>query len=396
MNGDEEVVDAEVVSDLVPVVRHVPRSSAEAAEEPDPDAWLPPEAEEDVQAGIPESTERAYGGDMLRFAEWCASVGRRPMPAASETVTAYMSYLKRTPREQTKETYSPRSMDRVIASIRSSHRAAGLNPPDTMGARKVVRGYRAALSEANDPRALPRKASPADREVLREALQKLDRSTLAGKRDAALMLLGHAVMSRGSELVPLDWPTSFTPDPDPAGGFTARVYRKKRKRWQDVEVPLDPDPDLCAVRAVHALARAMEFQLPPQADVGHVFALFQRIDRHGYLAPEMTRDGKPIGDPSGRMTAEAASDIVERSIRRTGRDGNWTSHALRRGGVKSARRAGADIVDIGRHGGWDDRSKSLIGYIDEDDSRGDRNPLVKIGKHAVAEQEERVESEGSA
>ncbi|MFB9558577.1 integrase [Streptomyces roseoviridis] len=376
MSAEDDAVDAELVGDLVPVRRG--ELVAGESENPDPDAWLPPEAEEDVQAGIPESTERAYGGDMRRFAEWCAAVGRRPMPAAPETVTAYLSHLKRTPRDKTGLPYSPRSMGRIIASIRAAHRAAGFQPPDTMGARKVVRGYQAELSVANDPRATPDKASPADRVVLADALSKLDRDTLAGRRDAALMLLGHALMSRGSELVPLDWPGSFTELVD--GGLRVRVYRKKRKKWQEVEVPLDPDPELCAVRAVRALVAELEAALVGEGRTA--FPLFQRIDRYGYLAPEMTRRGEPIGDPSGRMTEEAASDVVDRSVRRTGRSGKWTSHALRRGGVKSARDAGADIVDIGRHGGWDDRSKALIGYIDEDDSRGARNPLVKIGKAA--------------
>uniref|UniRef100_UPI003F497C3A integrase n=1 Tax=Streptomyces sp. CA-141956 TaxID=3240051 RepID=UPI003F497C3A len=378
MSGDDDVLDAEVVGDLVPNRRGQVDLAAGESEESDPDAWLPPEAQEDVQAGIPESTDRAYSGDMRRFAEWCAVVGRRPMPAAPETVTAYLSYLKRTPRKKTKLPYSPSSMGRVIASIRASHRAAGLKPPDTMGARKVVRGYQAELSVANDPRATPDKASPADRTVLADALRMLDRQTLAGRRDAALMLLGHALMSRGSELVPLDWPRSFR-EVD-GGGLLVRVYRKKRKRWQEVEVPLDPEPELCAVRAIRALVAELEAALTGEDRMA--FPLFQRIDRYGYLAPEMTRKGKPIGDPSGRMTEEAASDVVDRSIRRTGRLGKWTSHALRRGGVKSARDAGSDLVDIGRHGGWDDRSKALIGYIDEDDSRGARNPLVKIGEAA--------------
>lgn len=156
------------------------RALAVAAAEVDPDAWLPPEAEEDVQAGIPESTERAYGGDMERFAEWCATVGRRPMPTAAQTVTAYMSFLKRTPRGATGRPYSPSSMSRILASVRASHRAAGVQPPDTMGARKVISGYKAELSQAKDPRARPRKASPADREVLLDALRRLDRDLCRG------------------------------------------------------------------------------------------------------------------------------------------------------------------------------------------------------------------------
>lgn len=380
--NEDVVVDAELVEDeRLPAIPE-DRTPAVRQEDEDPDAWLPPEAQADVQAGIPVDTSRAYEGDMQRFAEWCATVGRRVMPAAPQTVTAYMSYLKRTPREKTGKPYGPSSMHRIIASIRSSHRAAGFKPPDTMGARKVVAGYRAELAERKDPAAQPKKATPAHRAVLREALAHLDRTTLAGKRDAALMLLGHALASRGSELVPLDWPASFTDLPE--GGFRVRVYRKKRKKWQNVEVLPDPDTELCTVAAVRALVEAL-------AHEGHREGpLFLRIDQWGYMGAEMTRDGKPVGDPTGRMSINGASDVVSRSMRRTGLPGEWRSHSLRRGFVKSARDAGVDIVDIGRHGGWDDRSKALIGYIDEEDSSGDRNPLTRIAKQAAKQAEEQA------
>jgi site-specific recombinase XerD len=373
----DEVFDAELVDDdRLPAIPE-DRTPAVPLTEEDPDAWLSPEAQEDVQAGIPDQTTKAYEGDMDRFAEWCATVRRRPLPAAPQTVTEYLSYLKRTPRPRTGRPYGPKTMDRIIASIRSSHRAAGYQPPDTMGARKVVAGYRSQLAQAKDPAAQSRKATPADRTVLRFALAELDRTTLAGKRDAALMLLGHALASRGSELVPLDWPTSF--EEQAHGGFKVRVYRKKRKLWQNVDVPLDSEPDLCAVRAVRELVAAL-------ADNNHhAGALFLRMDRWGYLAPPMQRHGKPIGDPDGRMTIEAASDIVQRSIERTGLPGRWRSHSSRRGFVKSARAAGVDIVQIGRHGGWDDKSKALIGYVDEEDSAGENNPLAQIARKAMEE-----------
>lgn len=374
MTAHEDVVDAELVEeDRLPAIPEDRTPAVPQADE-DPDAWLPPEAQADVQAGIPRDTSRAYDGDMKQFAAWCTHVGRRVMPAAPQTVTAYLSYLKRTPRKRTGRPYGPATMDRIIASIRSSHRAAGFKPPDTMGARKVVAGYRRELSEAQDPAATPRKASAADRDVLAEALAHLDRRTLVGKRDAALMLLGHAIASRGSELAPLNWPGSFTDLPD--GGFTVRVYRKKRKKWQKVEVQPEPDRDLCTVTAVRALAEAL-------AHEGHTSGpLFLRIDQWGYMGAVMTRAGQSIGDPTGRISINGASDIVSRSIHRTGLPGNWTSHSLRRGLVKSARAAGVDIVDIGRHGGWDDKSKALIGYIDEEDSQGERNPLAQIGRAA--------------
>src|SRR4051812_1656549 len=164
----DEVVDAELVDNLPAIPED--RTPAVPLADDDPDAWLSPEAQEDVQAGIPEETTKAYQGDMDRFAEWCATVGRRALPAAPQTVTEYLSYLKRTPRERTGRPYGPKTMDRITAPIRPPPRAAGYHPPDPMGARKVVAGYREALSLAQDPAAQPRKASPADRAVLRAAL----------------------------------------------------------------------------------------------------------------------------------------------------------------------------------------------------------------------------------
>lgn len=377
MNNDPyeaEIVDAEIVAEHLPA-RNSARLPVIRSERKDPDAWLSEQTKQDIKSGIAENTNNAYKYDMEQFAEWCESVGRRAMPAASESVAEYMSYLRRTPREATGKPYSPRTMDRIIASIRSSHRAAKVPPPDTMAARKVVAGYRRELSLAKDPAARPQKVSAADRDVLREALARLDRNTLVGKRDAALMLLGHDLASRGSELVPLDWPKSFRRTPD--GGFVVDVYRKKRKMWQAVSVPLDPEPDLCAVRAIQELVAALE------EEGHHEGPLFLRMDRWGFLAPPMQRRGEEIGDPLGRLTVEAASDIVQRSIERTEIPGRWRSHSTRMGFVKSARTAGVDIVQIGRHGGWDDRSKALIGYVDEMDAEGENNPLAQIGKAAV-------------
>lgn len=374
---DDEVVDAELVDDRLPA-----RTPAVRTADDDPDAWLPPEAQEDVAAGISDSTRKAYEGHFKEFVAWCATVGRRPLPAAPDTVTHYLSHLTRTPREKTGKPYGPATLDSIIAAIRTVHRDRKLPVPETKGARQVVTGYRERLAKAKDQAARPHRATPAKRDVLRRAVRALDRTTLAGRRDAALMLLGHACATRGGELVPLDI-ESLIPD-EKGRGFSVKVYRKKLKKWQDVGVFYDEDEELCAVRATHTLIDALEHE-------GHTTGpLFLRMDRWGYLAPTMRRDGKDIGDPSGRMTAEAASDIVQRAMARAQMPGRWRSHSLRRGFVNSAREAGADIVDIGRHGGWADGSKALIGYIEEADAFSDSNPLAQIN---AAERRRRAQAD---
>ena len=64
-------MDAELVDDRLPALTEpTPLIPASAN---DPDAWLPPEAQEDVAAGIADATRTAYEGHFKEFAAWCAT-----------------------------------------------------------------------------------------------------------------------------------------------------------------------------------------------------------------------------------------------------------------------------------------------------------------------------------
>ncbi|MGC2997421.1 integrase [Streptomyces sp. G35A] len=296
-------------------------------------------------------------------------------------MTEYVSYLIHTPRPRTGRPYSPASIERVIASIRTAHHAAGIQPPETKGARKVLAGYKAQLSESDDDsdrkHAEARRVSAAVPTTLRKLVATIDRDTLKGKRDAALLLLGHAIAGRASEMVSLNI-GSVTRDPE-GRGIAVRVYRKKIKKWTTPKVMYGTNPSTCPVRATLALIDALAAEGRTDGP------LFLRMDRHGRIAPPMTRRNKatgirePIGDPSGRMTTDAASDVIQTAGDAAKVEGLWRSHSLRRGFVTAARAAGKDLVDIGRHGGWADGSKALLAYIEEDDGWSDNNPLIGIG-----------------
>lgn len=358
------------MSELVPVRAE----SAVASNQPQP-RTLSPQARADVEAGIPDATSRAYSSDYRQFAEWCAKGKRDCLPADPETLTEYVSYLIRTPRPRTGRPYSPASIERVIASIRTAHHAVGIQPPATKGARKVLSGYKSGLSQsdadADREHAEARRVSAAVPATLRKMVATLDRETLKGKRDAALLLLGHAIAGRASEMVSLNI-GSITKDPEKRG-IAVRVYRKKIKKWTTPKVMYGTNPATCPVRATLALIDAMTAEGRTDGP------LFVRVDRHGRIAPPMMRRGKPIGDPAGRMTTDAASDVIETAADDAKVEGVWRSHSLRRGFVTAARAAGKDLVDIGRHGGWADGSKALLAYIDEDEGWSDNNPLIGIG-----------------
>jgi site-specific recombinase XerD len=324
-------------------------------------------AREALDAGTADSTRRAYTADWNEFTAWCASNGHNPLPATPEAIVEYVTALTTIPRPRTGRPYSPSSIERAVAAVRTAHSAANLPPPSTKGARIVLRGYRDRLARAKDPAAKPRKAQPAVPTALRAMLATLDRTTLIGKRDAAMLLLGYATAARVSELVALD----LADVPETEHGIEASVYRKKIRAFSDSAVPYGSNPATCPVRAVRALREAM-------AEAGRIEGpLFVRIDRHGRIAPPMYRRGVPIGDPSGRLTAQAAAQVVERTAAAANLEGQWTGHSLRRGFATAARRAGHDLVRIGRHGGWADGSKALLGYL-EDSDRWEDNPVAGL------------------
>ncbi|MER6557229.1 site-specific integrase [Streptomyces sp. NPDC001027] len=325
-------------------------------------------AREALAAGTADSTRRAYSADWEEFTGWCAATGHAPLPAAPETVVEYVTALTTIPRPRTGRPYSPSSIERAVAAIRTAHSAANLTPPSTKGARMVLRGYRDRLARSKDPAAKPRKAQPAVPTALRTMLATLDRDTLIGKRDAALLLLGYATAARVSELVALD----LADAPETEQGIEASVYRRKIKAFTDTAVPFGSNPATCPVRAVRGLREAL-------AEVGRTEGpLFVRVDRHGRMAPPMFRRGLPIGDPSGRLTAQAASQVVERAAEAAGLEGQWSGHSLRRGFATAARKAGHDLVRIGRHGGWADGSRALLGYF-EDSDKWEDNPVTGTG-----------------
>ncbi|GAA3831947.1 hypothetical protein GCM10022226_61360 [Sphaerisporangium flaviroseum] len=77
------------------------------------------------------------------------------------------------------------------------------------------------------------------------------------------------------------------------------------------------------------------------------------------------------------MTAEAVADGVARIAAAAELEGRWTGHSLRRGFATAARRDGKRLERIGRHGGWADGSRALLGYLEEGD-RWTGNPVTGL------------------
>jgi site-specific recombinase XerD len=356
----DEVVDAELVDERT--------HGAEVAVHTDRDRHLSPETVAAIEASAAASTRRAYGADRDAFATWCAEEDRTTVPASGETMAEWVRHITVTPRPRTGRPAGPSTIERAMSAVTSWHEEQGRPKPNMRGARAVLNSYKDRLAEEKAEAARARQATAALPPQIRAMLAGTDRTTLAGMRNAALVLVGFATAARVSELVALDLAAVVETE----HGYDVTVYRKKVRKHTTNAILYGTDPATCPVRALRfyraALAEAGRTEGP----------LFVRIDRHGRVAAPMVRKGRVIGDPSGRMTAEAAAEVVERLAVAAGLSGDWSGHSLRRGFATAARAAGHDPLEIARAGGWVDGSRVLARYMDDVD-RVKNSPLVGIG-----------------
>ncbi|MGC5033794.1 site-specific integrase [Micromonospora sp. DT229] len=332
---------------------------------------------------MPESTRRAYTGDLRRFLTWCTDQQLLDVPpdASSDVdelaatlhvllagrsdlhlvVTEYVNTLADAGR-------APATIERALAAIAAAHRAAGAGPLPTEGPRAVLRSYRRDRA-TNGTGVRVRKATPVTITALRAMVTVLDRSTPAGIRDTALLVLGFALGARRSELAALDVADlTFTPEGLQVAVRTAKTDHDSVGRT--AALPWGTHPHTCPVRTTQAWLTTL-------ADHGRTSGpLLVRIDRHGRLGRVPT--GR--GSADGRLTGQAIALIVARTAAGAGLDHHsaWSGHSLRRGFATETYRAGADPLRIARAGGWKDGSTTLYGYI-EDINRWQANPLTGVG-----------------
>jgi hypothetical protein len=316
-----------------------------------------------IEASIPDSTQRAYRGDWKRFAAWCEENERTAMPATAETLAEYASHLADLGR-------APNTIARALSSVRIIHDLGGQPQPSLRAAHKALKAYRGERADAGLPNASPASAMPVTE--LRKASASLDPGDIRQMRDQVVLVLTWAMMSRRSTMSQLNI------------GDVAQVPRglditvRKSKTDQDargrtVAVPFGSDPVTCPVRITLAWISLLASKGITDGP------LLRPIDRHGRIAGEPGIAVAGRRQPDSRLTGHSINAIIQRVGRSAGVDiARLTAHSMRAGGASGAHLGGADLLTIGRHGGWHDGSASLLGYI-RDVDRWDKNPMFKAG-----------------
>jgi site-specific recombinase XerD len=240
-----------------------------------------------------EKTRRAYGGDLSRFAKWCAGRGIEPDAVDSRVLRRYAAALSQ-------GGLSPSSLARNVASLRSfyrmlrEHGVIESNPADL-------------LTLPKRPRSLPHVLRP---EELADLLDRIPLSTPLELRDRAMLELAYACGLRAEELVTL---TTDSVD------FDAEQVRIEGKGSKTRLVPVG-EP------ALRALSRYLERARPALAHDGEPALL-------------LSKSGRPLSTSDVRRRLRIWSA-------RAGLGGSVHPHALRHSFATHLLNGGADLRAI--------------------------------------------------
>jgi site-specific recombinase XerD len=145
-----------------------------------------------MTAAYADTTRTAYAFAWGRWESWCAGRGVVPLPAEPSAVCAYLTQCA-------EQGLSLATIDSACSVIGHQYRSRGVwDAIDHQAVRQVRRGLCRLLV-----RAARRPARPLSVEDLRRIVTAIDRSTVRGVRDTAILLLGFAGALRRSELAAL-------------------------------------------------------------------------------------------------------------------------------------------------------------------------------------------------
>ena len=237
------------------------------------------------------ATRRAYRSDFAAFTAWCAGRTLDPIPAAPETVAAFIA-------DQANAGLRASTLGRRVAAIAYAHSLAGLEPPtNSKAVRVVLGGIRRKIGTR------PTQKAPATAERIAAMLAGLP-DTLTGKRDRALLALGFAGAFRRSELVALEL-ADLAVETEGVRVHIRHSKTDQEGRGQEIAIPRGTK--LQPVRAVQDWLKAAKIEDGP---------VFRSIDRHGRIG--------------ATLSAQSVALIVKRHAEAAGLDPQeFAGHSLR-------------------------------------------------------------------
>ena len=275
-----------------------------------------------VEASSSANTRRAYASDWAHFSGWCRRHGLDPLPPSPQLVGLYITACASGTALPGGKKSSVATIERRLSAIgwNYAQRGTPLDRKDRHIA-TVLAGIR------NTHAAPPRQKEAVLPEDLRAMLETLDRGSLRGLRDRAMLLIGFAGGLRRSEIVGLDLGREQTPD----GRGWVEVLDKGmvvtlrgKTGWREVEIGRGSSDATCPVTALQTWLKL--------ARIGHG-PLFRRV----------TSGGTNVG--AERLNDREVARLVKRAALAAGvrgdlsegeREMKFAGHSLRAGLASSA------------------------------------------------------------
>ncbi|MBU4527609.1 MAG: site-specific integrase [Hoeflea sp.] len=279
-----------------------------------------------VEAASSANTRRAYSSDWKHFSSWCRRQNLSPLPPDPEVVGLYITACASGSAMGTaKHSGKPNSVstiERRLAAIgwNCTQRGMTLDRKDRAIA-TVMAGIR------NTHAAPPHQKEALLPEDLIAMLETLDRGTLRGMRDRAMLLIGFAGGLRRSEITGLDLGRDQTED---GRGWIEILDKgllmtlRGKTGWREVEVGRGSSAATCPVVATETWIKFAKLAKGP---------LFRRVTGKGKdVSPDRLHDQEVA-----RLVKKAALAAgVRGDLSESQREQLFAGHSLRAGLASSA------------------------------------------------------------
>lgn len=291
-----------------------------------------------IEDGTPPNTRRAYASDMRYFWAWCSAIGwtdEESYPVPPEIVARFVvDHMEGMEEEVDRDLvargvkaragrHAMNTIDRRVSALSAMHKAKGFPSPcgDPLVSQLMSKARKAAARRGERPK----KKKAVVKTILDSMVEASDDGTLAGIRDAALILFGWASGGRRrSEIAGAEYSRLEKVE----GSFIYHLgITKTEQEGEGGTVPVTG-------KAAAALARWLE-----AADIEDGF-LFRSIDRYG----NVSEDG---------LCDRSVALIVKRRVRASGLNpATFAGHSLRSGFLTEAGIQGKNLLEamaLSRH-----------------------------------------------
>jgi integrase len=275
-----------------------------------------------VEAANSANTRKAYAADWKHFSAWCRRSNLAPLPPHPQTVGLYITACASGTAERCAKANSVSTIERRLSSLSWNYAQRGLSlDRKDRHIATVMAGIR--NSHAKPP--VQKEAVMA--EDIIAMVETLDRGSLRGLRDRAMLLIGFAGGLRRSEVVGLDLKADQTED---GRGWIEILDKgmlltlRGKTGWREVEIGRGSSDATCPVAAVETWIKFAKLAHGP---------LFRRVTGQGKSVEAERLNDKEVARLVKR-TAVAAG--VRGDLSEIERAFKFSGHSLRAGLASSA------------------------------------------------------------